>query len=321
MKQSPLFWPVFLKEKTIFVLDETKLPEKLVYLKARNVSSAIRIISQMRTRAFGQVLISYYIFLLVLEINKNVSGAKLIKKLEDTAKQINRSRPTFAFNVFTSMVLNWANAAAKQKKDIASLLKQNILGFLSHIRQKRLERAKRVAQLIKDGDTILTHCNVSGEMVAAALECRRLKKSVKFIATETRPYLQGARLTAWELARAGFEVKLICDNFVGFCMQKKLVDKVIVGSDRSCSDGAIVNKIGTYQIAVLAKKHKIPFYVLTQKEPMPLKSSQIKIEERPQNEILIFNKKRIAAKGVKAYYPAFDITPKDLITKTINLDI
>ena len=320
-KQSPLFWPVFFKNKTIYVLDETALPRRLKYLRAKSAASAIRMIKEMRTRAFGQVLISYYIFLLVLGRNKKLKGARLIKILRSTAREINQARPTFAFNVFTSMVLGWAENARAQNKDIVTSVTQNISGFLAHMRRQRLERAQRAARLIKDGDTILTHCNVSGEMVAIGRACRKKKKRVKFIASETRPYLQGSRLTAWELHRDGFEVRLITDNMVGYCMSAGLVDKVIVGADRFCSDGAIINKIGTYQLAILARRHGIPFYALTQREPHPRKSSQIKIEQRPDKEMLMVNKQRIAPYGVKGFYPAFDITPKELISRTIELEV
>jgi len=174
---------------------------------------------------------------------------------------------------------------------------------------------------LKDGDVVLTHCNVSGLLPLIAKICRKQKKIISFFATETRPYLQGARLTAWELNQAKVKVILIADNMVAQVMKEGKIDKVIVGSDNLAQNGDIANKIGTYQIAIIAKYFKIPFYVLCPPQSKAKTGKEIKIEIRPDKELLAFCGKRIAPKGVEGYYPAFDVTPVGLITKHLYLNI
>ncbi len=304
MKFSPLFWPIQLKGNTIYILDETQLPQKLAYIKAKNYQQACRAIKQMKTRAVGQVLLVMYIFLLSKRQNKN---------LAKVAKAINATRPTLSFKFLTDMVLGWEKSKAP--------LEKSILGFLEMLKAKRIEQAKNTASLLKNGDVILTHCNVSGLMPLIAQFAKTQGKSVSFYATETRPYLQGSRLTAWELMAAKFPVTIITDNMVAYLLSLGKVTKVIVGADHLAQNGDIANKIGTYQIAVTAKYFKIPFYVLCP-PPSKLKSGKdIKIEIRPGNELKIYRGLYLAPKEVKAYYPAFDITPNKLITKHIYLGV
>jgi methylthioribose-1-phosphate isomerase len=260
----------------------------------------------MKTRAVGQVLLVFYTFLLELKKNKRCDIAKI-------AKAITASRPTLSFKTLTEMVLGWAKKGAP--------LEKNILGFLEGIKQARIRQAKAASILLKDDDVILTHCNVSGALPLIAQFCRRQHKCVSFFATETRPYLQGSRLTAWELKRAGFGVTIITDNMAAKVMAEGKISKVIVGADHLALNGDIANKIGTYQIALLAKYFDIPFYVLCP-PPSELKSGkEIKIEIRPEKELLEYQGLRLAPKGAKAYYPAFDITPHQLITKHVYLEM
>ena len=184
-----------------------------------------------------------------------------------------------------------------------------------------MQQAQEAADLVVDGDCILTHCNVSGLMPLIGEFCRKQGKKVSFITTETRPYLQGMRLTAWELHQAGFEVVVICDNMVAQLMHEGRINKVIVGADHLSLNGDIANKIGTYQIAILARRFNIPFYVLCPPPSKAKSGAEIKIEVRPDKEMLELCGKRIAPAGVKGYYPAFDITPAGLITKHIYLEL
>ncbi|UCB56632.1 MAG: hypothetical protein JSV30_05330 [Candidatus Omnitrophota bacterium] len=315
MKTSPLFWPIELKEGKIFCLDETALPDKMVYLKAGNVREAVGFIEDMKTRAFGQVLMAYNIFLMLLEKNKG------LKELKDAAFKINESRPTFPFPFFTKMVLGWAKEAQDKNKDISSFTKEKILGFLEYLKDRRIRQAEDLSYLIKNGNRILTHCNVSGSLALAAEFCRAQNKAISFFVTETRPYLQGSRLTAWELTETGFDTTIIPDNCVAFVMSRGLVDTVVVGADQMAQNGDIANKIGTYQIALLARKFDLPFYVFSPPPSNAATGKDIKVEIRPDKELLEFCGKRIAPKGAKGFYPAFDITPNDLITKHIPLKL
>lgn len=321
MRESPLFWPVKLKGNVIYCLDETALPQKLFYRKVKNLSQAVNLIKTMKTRAFGQVLMVYNIFLLILKKNKDLKPRKQIENLKKAALKINKSRPTFPFPFFTQMILCWVSQAREAENSIFIFTKDRIEKFLLALREKRLAQAKKLSRLIKDGNSILTHCNVSGSLVLAAEFCRKQNKKIKFFVTETRPYLQGSRLTAWELQRSGFDITVIPDSAVAWVMSRKLVSLVVVGADHMAQNGDIANKIGTYQIALLARHFKLPFYVFAPPPSKAKTKDDIKIEIRPGRELLEFEGKRIAPPKTKGFYPAFDITPHNLITKYITLDL
>lgn len=301
---SPLFWPIQLKGNTIYILDETQLPQKQVYIKARNYQEACKAIKEMKTRAVGQVLLVMYTFILSKRQKVNLSKV---------AKAINATRPTLAFKVLTDMVLGWEKSGAR--------LEKCIFGFLEKLKAGRIKQAEDMAKLLKDGDVVLTHCNVSGLMPLIAEFAKKQGKKISFYVTETRPYLQGSRLTAWELMKQKIPVTIITDNMVAYLLSLGKVTKVIVGADHLTQNGDIANKIGTYQIAVVARYFKVPFYVLCP-PPSRLKSGrEIKIEIRPDNELKVYQGLMLAPKEVKAYYPAFDVTPADLITKHIYLGV
>ena len=311
MKFSPLFWPITLKKDTIYILDETKLPQKLVYIKAKNYKDSCRAIKEMKTRAVGQVLLVLFTFL--LEVKKNKDKKDLLVHLEKVASAINATRPTLSFKTLTGMVLNRARGG--------SPLEQSLAGMLEMLRQKRILQAEEMSKLLNDGDVILTHCNISGLLPLIGEFCRRDGKSISFFATETRPYLQGSRLTAWELKRAGLPVTIIADNMVAQVMSEGKINKIIVGADHLARNGDIANKIGTFQIALLAKHFNIAFYVLCPPASDTRDGREIKIEIRSDKELLEIEGKRVAPKGVKGYYPAFDVTPHTLITQHIYLRI
>ncbi|MDD5505447.1 MAG: S-methyl-5-thioribose-1-phosphate isomerase [Candidatus Omnitrophica bacterium] len=304
MSFSPLFWPIQLKGNTIYILDETQLPQKQAYIKARNYQAACKAIKEMKTRAVGQVLLVMYAFILSKHQKVNLSKV---------AKAINATRPTLAFKVLTDMVLGWDKSGVG--------LERCIFGFLEKLKAGRIKQAEDMAKLLKDGDVVLTHCNVSGSMPLIAEFAKEQGKKISFYVTETRPYLQGSRLTAWELMRQKFPVTIITDNMVAYLLSLGKVTRVIVGADHLTQNGDIANKIGTYQIAVVARYFKVPFYVLCP-PPSKLKSGkEIKIEVRPDNELKIYQGILLAPKEVKAYYPAFDVTPARLITKHIYLGV
>lgn len=327
LNESPLFWPVSFKKGVMSVLDETLVPEKLKYISVRTSAAAVEVISEMKTRAFGQFLVVLYTFLLEIEKMPAVKKAdfkkqqKILKKIQDIAEMLNKSRPTFPFAEVTGIIVRWAVMAIDSGLDIQKFVKQNIVGYLESIRAKRLERVQRIADIIRDGDSILTHCNVSGELAMAAALCKQEKKKIKFYATETRPYFQGAKLTVWEIMQMGGDVTLIADNAVADVMARRMVNKVIVGSDRSCANGDFANKIGTYQIAVAANHYQIPFYVLTQPSDKIRSGRDIPIEIRKPDELLKFNGKKIWRGDVEAFYPGFDVVPHDLIRESIPIGV
>ncbi len=325
IKESPLFWPAKLKKDTLEVLDETLIPKKLHYIKVKTSNQAIKVIAEMKTRAFGQFLVVLYAFL--LELNKMKpkkdlkSQQKVLEKMQAVAHGLNKSRPTFPFSEVTGIVVRWAMMAIDGGLDAKVFVKRNIEGYIATIRTRRLDRVERIAEVIQDGDCILTHCNVSGELAMAAYLCKRQKKDIHIFATETRPYFQGAKLTAWEVDQMGVKVTLIADNAVGSLMADGLISKVIVGSDRACANGDFANKIGTYQIAVCAHHYAIPFYVLYQPSDKVRSGRDIPIEIRKADEILRFDGKKIVRGKVDAFYPGFDVVPTDLVTKYIPIQV
>ncbi|MDD4182323.1 MAG: S-methyl-5-thioribose-1-phosphate isomerase [Candidatus Omnitrophica bacterium] len=311
MKFSPLFWPIELRGNTIYILDETLLPHKVKYIKAKNYREAIKAIKDMKTRAVGQVILVFYIFLMAIKKNKNKKDIKPV--LFELAEIVNCARPTLSFKYLTDMILGWAVSGAP--------LEESILGFLEVLKNKRIEQARAMSERLNDGDSILTHCNISGQMPLVGVFARKANKKIKFFATETRPYLQGSRLTAWELQKFGFDVTLISDNMAAQVMYEKKINKVIVGADHLAQNGDIANKIGTYQIAILAKHFNIPFYVLCPPPSHAKTGKDIAIEVRPEGELLEYQGVKLAPKGAKGYYPAFDVTPNNLITEHNYLEI
>ena len=182
--------------------------------------------------------------------------------------------------------------------------------------------------LISDGNNVLTHCNAGALATAGfgtALGVIRASvnagKKINVLANETRPFLQGARLTVWELMEDHIPVKLITDSMTGHFMQKKQVDVVVVGADRIAANGDVANKIGTYMVAILAKNHNIPFYVAAPISTLDLSlasGEEIPIEERSADEVTTINDKRMAPVGAVVAHPAFDITPHHLVTAIIT---
>lgn len=251
-------------------------------------------------------------------------------ELDRVADYLATSRPT-AVNLFWA--LDRMREAAERNKDkpipeLKKLLLKEALDIIEE--DKRICRAigRNGARLLPDECTVLTHCNAGGLATAdygtalgviyAAVE---MGKRIKVFADETRPLLQGARLTAWELMQGGIEVTLICDNTAAYVMKQGLVDCVIVGADRIAANGDTANKIGTYNLAVLAKEHGIPFYVAAPSSTFDLtleSGDQIPIEERSPEEVTCPFGRRIAPEGVKVYNPAFDVTPARLITAIIT---
>jgi len=253
----------------------------------------------------------------------------LLSDLREAAELIRSTRPT-AVNLFWALerVLN----AAENAPGGVDALREAVVEEAARIAAEDVAVNRRIGQhgqeLVPDGATVLTHCNAGAlatvgygtalGVVRAAVEAG---KTVMVIATETRPLLQGARLTAYELLKDGIPVTLITDNMVGFVMAKGMVDLVVVGADRIVRDG-VFNKIGTYSIAILAKEHGIPFYVAAPKSTLDLgrSSGDVVVEERAPEEVTHIRSVRIAPEGVGVLNPAFDFTPMRYITAIITED-
>jgi methylthioribose-1-phosphate isomerase len=315
---------------TVLTIDQTKLPFKEITLEIKTVDQMCEAIKVLRIRgapllgaaaAFGIAIAAYQ--------SKAENKEKLLAELENAAEAIKRQRPT-AVNLFwaADRVLTMAHGFSGTSEELKISVVEEAQKIADEDAEHNHAIGKNGAALIKDGDTILTHCN-AGELCAVeygtALGVVRAAweqgKKIKVIADETRPLLQGARLTTYELMRDGIPVTLITDNMAAYVMSKGLVDIVVVGADRVVKD-AIFNKIGTYGVAVLAKEHNIPFYVAAPKSTFDLsrEASEVIIEERKPEEVTYIGDTQIAPTGVKVYNPAFDATPLNYVTGIICED-
>jgi methylthioribose-1-phosphate isomerase len=258
--------------------------------------------------------------------SKAKSRAKLLAELDDAAKIIKGTRPT-AVNLFWAVdrVVNKAKCFSGNVENLKSLVVEEAQKIADEDAEANLAIGKNGADLINDGDVVLTHCNAGelatveyGTALGVIREAWKQGKKIRVIATETRPLLQGARLTAYELRRDGIPVTLITDNMVGYVMHKRLVNEVVVGADRIVQD-AVVNKIGTFTVAVLAKEHGVPFYVAAPKSTFDLTrtSADVIIEERKPTEVTHFGSQQVAASDVAVLNPAFDITPLTYVSAII----
>jgi methylthioribose-1-phosphate isomerase len=254
---------------------------------------------------------------------------QLISELEESTKIIRQTRPT-AVNLFWALdrIMGRAKSFDGKAKDLAAFVVDEANKIAEEdIKVNRLI-GKLGSELIRDGDVVLTHCNAGalatvdyGTALGVIRAAWDEGKHIKVVADETRPLLQGARLTAYELKRYGIPVTLITDNMVGYVMSKRMINKVIVGADRIVRD-AVINKIGTYTVAVVAKEHRVPFYVAAPKSTFDMShtSAEVVIEERKPEEVTHIGSKRITVKGVNVFNPAFDVTPLDYVTALISED-
>ena len=313
---------------TVITPDQTKLPLQEVTLEIKSVEQMAEAIKVLRVRGapllgaaagFGVALAAFN--------SKAKTRDKLLSELETAGTIIKRQRPT-AVNLFWGVdrVLNKAKSAVGNVEEIKAVVIEEAQKIADEDAAQNRAIGKNGSVLIKDGDTILTHCN-AGELATVeygtALGVVRAAweegKKIKVIADETRPLLQGARLTAYELKRDGIPVTLITDNMAAYVMSKGLVNLVIVGADRIVQD-AVFNKIGTYGVAVLAHEHKIPFYVAAPKSTFDLtcKAADVTIEERKPEEVTHVGCQQTAPDGVAVMNPAFDATPLKYVTAIIT---
>ncbi|TAK06183.1 hypothetical protein EPO44_05670 [bacterium] len=317
--QSPLFVPALWEKEHFKILDETLLPQQVKYITVNELSEALRAVKEMKTRAFGQVLTFLYAAALVARGYKTRDPEPLKLRLVQLAEEFTQARPTFDFKGLAKYFDPWFREFPPGK-ETGSWFEGKIHELVSIIQRTREERARRAAELLPNPCRLLTHCNISGELVVVAEWCREMGKELQIMATETRPYLQGSRLTAWEVAQAGIQVALIPDCAVAHVMAKGEINAVLVGADRCAQNGDIINKVGTYPIALMAKTHGIPFYVLVQ-DPGPLvKGEDVVIEERPVSELFTFQGRSCVPEGLQGRYPAFDLTPASLISSLIGFD-
>jgi methylthioribose-1-phosphate isomerase len=321
-------------DEGVRMLDQRLLPTEEIYLTLRSYEEVAEAIKKMVVRGAPAIGVSAAMGL-ALGASQSVgtSVADLEFDFNYMCDVMGGTRPT-AVNLF------WAIERMRSRLHRAKLETDNV----EEVKRQLVDEALRIfdediasnrnlgrfgGELISDGATVLTHCNAGalatagdyGTALGVVRGARDMGKRVAVIADETRPFLQGARLTAWELSKDEIPVTLITDNMAGHVMKQGKVDVVVVGADRIASNGDTANKIGTYMVAVLAKQHDIPFYVAAPISTIDLSiptGEEIPIEERDAREVTHMHDHRLAPVGIEVHNPAFDVTPHELITAIIT---
>jgi methylthioribose-1-phosphate isomerase len=312
------------------LIDQRILPAEFKYISydsAKTVADGIRSMVVRGAPAIGCTA-AYGVALEAINL-QNSNKANFILGMKDAFEVLLKSRPT-AVNLF------WAINRMQKKmekskgspKEIADILLKEAHDIKKEDIEINRSMGKNGAVLLEDGSRVLTHCNAGalataghGTALGVIRSAVEIGKKISVIADETRPFLQGARLTAWEMVQENIPVTLITDNMAGHLMSKGDVDVIVVGTDRVAGNGDVANKIGTYMVAVLAKRHNIPFYVacpLSTIDRSILSGNDIPIEERLASEVIGFQEMQWAAKGIMVRNPAFDVTPAELVTGIIT---
>lgn len=305
------------------MIDQTMIPYKFAYVTFKDYRQVAKAIRDMVVRGAPAIGVAAAMGLaLAANSSRATTKEQLIKELETAAEVLRRSRPT-AWNLFWAIdrILKRARTAGDGPSEIAGQVVNEAL----EMAEEDVEANRRIgeygAELLEDGDCVLTHCNTGtlatvsyGTALAPIRTAVSQGKKIRVIATETRPRLQGAKLTTYELLRDKIPVTLIVDSAVGYVMKKGLVKEAIVGADR-ITTRFVANKVGTYLIALAAQANQIPFYVAAPSSTFDLRSEQaeVKIEERSPQEVTHIGGRRIVPKGVEVFNPAFDLTPVDLV--------
>ena len=313
------------------LIDQTKLPLELSYLEIDDYHILCEAIKKLQVRGAPAIGIAGA-FGVVLGLQKlvNISNNDFIKQSENVIQELAQTRPT-AVNLFWALK-RMKQVIEKYKNNTIDQLKQALLKEAMQIYEEDKTICRTIghngATLIKNNSTVLTHCNAGalatadfGTALGVIYAAVEQNKKVKVFADETRPLLQGARLTTWELNHSHIDVTLICDNTAASVMQHGKIDAVIVGADRIAKNGDTANKIGTYNLAVLAQFHQVPFYIVAPASTFDLSinnGSKIPIEQRAPEEVTIGFGKRTAPVGVPVYNPAFDVTPHHLISAFVT---
>jgi methylthioribose-1-phosphate isomerase len=326
-------YPVIWKDNRVLLIDQNKLPTEYTFVeisRSEDMAQAIKTMIVRGAPAIG-VAAAYGMYLGAREIDTDIRD-EFLTRLEKVAQMLRQTRPT-AVNLF------WA---------IARMLKTayETLGSVDYLKQVMLETAKKInaediqtCQAIGDAGLkilpskpdklcLLTHCNAGalatagyGTALGVVRSAWRAERLARVYADETRPRLQGARLTSWECIQEGIPVTVITDNMAAHCMKQGLIDAVVVGADRIAANGDTANKIGTYSLAIVAKAHNIPFFVAAPLSTIDFEldnGNKIPIEERHPSEIYQVGETVICPTGVEFYNPAFDVTPAELISAIIT---
>lgn len=322
---SHIYW----KDDSLYLLDQRAVPFKETYVECRTLKDVIHAINAMVIR--GAPLIGVVAaYGVALGMAERVTRGKDTgdRELNAICDRLARTRPT-AVNLFWALQrMKSAYSRYKGEENIVGLLIDEAITIHAEDIENNRMLSLYGAELIDDGDVILTHCNAGalatggyGTALGVIRAAHEEGKDIRVIATETRPYLQGARLTVWELHQEGIPVELVPDNHAGFLCYNGEIDKVVVGADRIAANGDTANKIGTYMIALCARQHETPFYIAAPVSTFDVtinNGTGIPIEEREGTEVTRIRKTPLTLEGVKARYYSFDITPERYISGFIT---
>jgi methylthioribose-1-phosphate isomerase len=318
------------------LIDQRRLPAEFVKLQCRDIEALFEAIKTLAVRGAPAIGVSaaYGLVLAMQKLNPADGLEQGLKVLAESVEYLSSSRPT-AVNLFWALERICQNAkdfATRQPEATVQELREAVLAEANAICQEDVDMCRRIGQngerFIKEGAGILTHCNAGalatagqGTALSVMFEAHKNGKKFRVYADETRPLLQGARLTAWELKQAGIDVTVICDNMAAYLMKQGKVDAAITGADRIAANGDTANKIGTYSLSILAREHGIPFYIAAPSSTFDLSiesGAEIPIEQRSADEVAFFGDRKTAPEGVDIYNPAFDITEAQDITAIIT---
>jgi methylthioribose-1-phosphate isomerase len=322
---------LYYKKGILYVLDQLALPQRKIYIACRNSAQVARVIKKMNIRGAPAIgVAAAFGIALGAAGYRGSDRAGFTRRVEAAAGEMSRTRPT-AVNLFWAinrMRRFLADNSMRPVPELKRLLLAQAQEILTEDIKINREIGRRGEKLIPAGARILTHCNAGalatagyGTALGVIREAHKKGKKITVLVDETRPYLQGARLTAWELKEEKIPFHLISDNMAGHFISRGEVDCVITGADRVAANGDTANKIGTYSLAVLAKENRIPFYIAAPVSTIDLKMKngrEIPIEERSPDEITMIAGKRIAPLDIAVKNPAFDITPHRYITAIIT---
>lgn len=314
----------------VVMIDQTLLPKELKFVQCATVPDIIDAIKTMKIRGAPAIGVAGAMGV-ALAVQKATSSTKqdLLREIEPDVLALKSARPT-AVNLAWGVDKTVEFLRSELAEPIDPESKKKVVKFVERLADLDVETNKKLsdlgAKLFRSGDTVLTHCNAGalatvgyGTALGVLRSVTKQGKTLKVFAAEARPVLQGARLTSYELTNDGFDVTLIPDTAVGISMQRGLIDRVVVGADRITKTGHVFNKVGTYQIATLAKRHHIPFYVAAPLSTFDFETDwkKVKIEERSADEVKRVRSEQTAPESVKAFNPAFDVTPPELVTAII----
>lgn len=305
-------------DEYVLMLDRRCLPLEETYLRHTSTEQVARAIEDMAIQGAFSISIAAG-YGLALSTSKEVSEDTT--PLEQAAQRLIKTRPTgLAIKRMMVACMSAANDAAQDGQAMQAAILAVVDQAANVLAQQGYQTGKHACDLLPDDATILTHCFPDRSYVYLLMETARRGKNIKVICSETRPYLQGARLTALCAQQAGFEAKVISDGMGGLLMRQNKIDAFVTAADRVCMDGTVCNKVGTYQYALAAMANQLPYYTLRQSGPDKESASEadIQVEYRNGDELIHWAGIRTAPVGVEGLYPAFDITPPELVSKIIT---